>query len=375
MKKLKLIAALSAIAALSSIALSANAQELSSTDSVPEGVVVYSLPSTTLHLSVEAIREVYTPGPYAKYSKKYLGIDAPVEGAEKYQLTSINLTPYLEADMSRRFVANLTTISKYASANFLEMSSQGLIVLSDQNKGNKDFWRFPTLADNFNRNAAGVTENFVSAETTLYKNVKNSQGGYDRVAVQQSQVVEKSTEKKAQEIANAIFNLRKKKLEIITGDTDATFSGEALGAAIEEMTRLENDYMSLFLGKTETAVQKMNFDVLPKADAARQIYVAFRLSDSQGLTLPNDVSGRPIVLELVPEEEISVGQTVQEPAAPAKKSSYKKDSSAPGLEIYYRVPTVCLIKILDGQELLMQTRVPVYQFGKTLSFPIETLIK
>ena len=36
------------------------------------GALVYSLPSTSLHLAVEAEREVYTPGPYAKYAKKYL---------------------------------------------------------------------------------------------------------------------------------------------------------------------------------------------------------------------------------------------------------------------------------------------------------------
>lgn len=42
------------------------------------GVLVYSLPSTSLHLAVEAEREVYTPGPYAKFAKKYLGLDIDV---------------------------------------------------------------------------------------------------------------------------------------------------------------------------------------------------------------------------------------------------------------------------------------------------------
>lgn len=375
MKTLRQMVLLPAAIAMLSIALPANAQEAAVTNPLSEGVVVYSLPSTSLHLTVEAVREVYTPGPYAKYAKKYLGIDIPAEGAEKYQLSSVKLVPYLEADMNKRYVANLGSLSKNAPANFFEMTTQGLVVLSDQKKGNKDFWRFPTLADNFDMNAAGATENFISAETTLYKNVRKSDGSYDRVAVQQSQVVEKSTEKKAQEIANAIFSLRKKRLQIITGDTDATFSGEALGAAIEEISRLENDYMSLFLGKTETAVQKMSFDVLPKADLARQIYVAFRFSDSQGLLLPANVSGRPIVLELIPEaEDAAVVQTVQEPVV-SKKVSIKKDADTPKMDIYYRVPSVCMVKILDGQELLLQTRIPVYQLGQTLSFPIETLIK
>ena len=338
-----------------------------------EGVVTYSLPCTSLLLEVEAVREVYTPGPYSKYAKKYLGIDVPQEAAEQYQLTSIKLTPFLEADMSKCYVVNLGSLATEATTSFFKMTSQGVIVLSDSPKANSDIWRFPTLTDNFEKDASGATPNFVSTETTLYKNVKNAAGGYDRVSIQQSQVVEKSTEKKAQEIANQIFALRKKRVEIITGDTDATFDGEAMGAAINEISRIESDYMNLFLGKKETAIQKINFNVLPKADNVRQMYVAFRLSPTQGLLSSDNVSGRPIVLELTPEEDLKTIQTITEVSS--SKKSFKSDPKAPKVNIYYRVPSVCLIKVLDGQEMLLQTRVPVYQLGQTLSFPIETLIK
>lgn len=340
---------------------------------VSEGVIIYSLPSTSILLQVEAVREVYTPGPYAKYAKKYLGIDVPLDGAEKYQLTSIKLDTYLEADMSKRYVANLGGLATGATTTFFKMTSQGVIVLSDSQNGKSDLWRFPTLADNFEKDAAGATPNFVSTESTLYKNVKNAEGGYERVSIQQSQVVEKSTEKKAQEIANQIFELRKKKVNIITGDTDATFSGEAMGTAIDEISRLESDFMNLFLGKTETAVQKINFNVLPKADNQRQLYVAFRISDTQGLLSSDNVSGRPVVLELIPEESIEAAQIIDDGKG-IKKSS-KKDSNSPKLNVYYRVPTICLVKILDGQETLLQTRIPVYQLGQTLAFPVETLVK
>ena len=106
------------------------------------GSLVYSLPTTSTHLEVEAVREVYTPGPYAKFAKKYLGLDVEVEPSEKYHLLSVKLTPYLEADMTERHVINLMG-AKGLSDSFFKMTSQGLVDLSDQNKGDSAYWRFP----------------------------------------------------------------------------------------------------------------------------------------------------------------------------------------------------------------------------------------
>lgn len=53
-----------------------------------------------------------------------------------------------------------------------------------------------------------------------------------------------------------ILSLRQQRINIITGNTDATFSGDALRAAVEEIGRLEEEYMSLFTGTVGTSVQK-----------------------------------------------------------------------------------------------------------------------
>jgi hypothetical protein len=335
------------------------------TKSADGGTLVYTLPSTSIHLDVEAQREVYTPGPYAKYAKKYLGLDVDLEPYEKYDLLSVKLTPYLEADMEQRYAINLLGANGLAHS-FFQMTSQGIVVLSDSNKGDSEFWRFPSLAENHDNAGVEATQTFTSVETTLYKNVKNAQGGYDKVAIQQSQVVEKSLEKKAQEIANEIFRLRRYRVQIITGDTDATFSGEALGAAVAEITRLEQDYMSLFIGKVETAVQKLGFDVVPHQGQERQLHVAFRLSDKQGLLMPDNVSGRPIVLEITPEK-------VPDPVTGVDDFSGTKVKKPNVGLIYYRVPSVCIIKVIDGQDLLLQTRIPVYQMGEVVTFPANII--
>jgi hypothetical protein len=178
------------------------------------------------------------------------------------------------------------------------------------------------------------------------------------VAVPQSQTVEKSVERRAEEAAALIFQLRSKRVEIITGETDATFSGAALGDAVKEITRLEEEYLSLFLGKSTFSTQAMQFDVHPIASQARQAYIAFRLSETEGLVPASNVSGRPIVLELKNDS-----------AQPSP--SVVPDASKSAVKLFYRKPLAMQLSLTDGQEVLVQSRVLVYQLGEILSFPIN----
>ena len=353
-----------------------NVNRLEKGQTPPDGVVIYSLPMTSIHLSVEAVCETYTPGPYCKWAKKYLGIDVPQEASTSYTLSNIRMTPYLEADRSCSYIVNLDGFLGEASpASFFEFSSQGLLLLSDESKGKGDSWRFPSIAPGTEVLSSEATANLTSTETTLYRTVRNESGGYDRVAVRQSQVVEKSPEKKAQEAAAMILSLRENRINIITGNTDATFSGDALRAAVEEIGRLEEEYMSLFTGSTATSLQQMSFDVVPESGKSEELTVAFRLSDTQGLLPPDDVSGRPIVMEITPEDNEDVLYTDQIIAEVEPSKARARHEAALRGNIFYRIPGICTIRVIDGQNLILKSRMPVYQKGEDLTFPVHVLVK
>lgn len=341
--------------------IDAGAQVLLQGEQAPQGAIIYSLPSTTIGLKVTANHESFVAGPYAKYAQKYLGVDARTESGDTYIIQSVEMVPYLEADPSISIAVNVGT-SKNASANFLNFCSQGLIVTSESYTGKGASWRFPSAVGNSEFVNSGATSNLATQSSTLYKSVKTAEG-LEKVPVQQNQVVEKSLEKKAAETAEMIFKLRKKRIDIITGDTDATYSGEAMGAALEEISRLEQEYLSLFVGKSVTDTQTAVFDVVPDGENAKQMYIAFRISDTQGLLPANNMSGRPIVLEFVEESE---------PIAP---TNINEVAVAPKGKVVYRKPVVVAVRLLDGQKVIMQSRVPVYQFGKILVFPIDVAVK
>ena len=131
-------------------------------------------------------------------------------------------------------------------------------MLSDGYAGKPAQWRFPS-AVNAQEFLKGASSNIDNATATLYKTVMSAEG-IEKVPVKQSQTVVKSLEKKAEETAEMIFKLRQKRVEIVTGDTDATFSGEAMAATLKEIQRLEDEYMSMFIGKSVKDEQTMVFD-------------------------------------------------------------------------------------------------------------------
>ncbi len=343
------------ILALAAMPFMAQAQ----TKADPEGFVTYSLPSTVISLEVEAIQETFYAGPYAKYAEKYLGIKPRMKDETTVQLTQLRMNPYVEADQNSRF--SIMAAKKGASlSSVFKLSTSGLITFADAKFSDESVWRFPVeVKGDFA--GKGVSSNLTSESTTLYRHEKK-ESVYNKVSVQQNMVVEKSLEQKAAETARTILDLRRQRLQIVTGDTDATYSGEAMGAAIQELSRLEEEYMTLFTGYSEHQTQTMKFDVIPERGRENQIYVAFRISDSNGLAPADVLTGKPVVMEIVPQEFEQI-EVVIDP-----KKEYK------GELVHYRIPAICTVKLKNGADLLLQSRMPVYQLGQDSSIPAALVL-
>lgn len=322
----------------------------------PVGIVSYSLPSTTLSFKVKALRETFHAGPYSEYAEKYLGIKVRTEDAVNYTLTEVSMIPLMEADQSARYSIQLS--GPAAQATFLKMTSCGLVCVNESSAGDKNSWRFPVDA-NGNFASMAVNANFSSKEAALHR---TGNGNYDNVPVMQNMMVQKSLEKRASETAKLIFQLREKRLQIITGDTDATYSGEAMGAAVAELTRLEKEYMTMFIGFSEYQTQELDFELVPDKSRSNQMYVAFRLSETSGLLPADNLSGKPVVLEIIPEG-IAVPENAPENVKPDKNMLYAT----------YRIPAVCSVRLTNGSETILQTRIPIWQFGKDSTLPVQRI--
>ena len=318
------------------------------------GAVVYSLPQTVLSVTVKAQREAFTAGPYAAFAQKYFGVAARTADAVTLTPLEITLTPWVEADPKARFAV---TIPEKSSAGFLQLCAQGLVVMADNYTGKPAPWHFTSQAG---ASFEGVDPlgNLGKETTTLYKAVRTDEG-YERVPVTQDNVVEKSPDRKAADAAAMVFSLREKRRQIATGDTDATFSGEALQAAIDEITRQEERCLSLFYGIRDISVEEKTFDIVPDPANATGRYTAFRLADH--LQPGSAKEGRAFTLELQKE-------TLSAPESAVDSRARE------GATVRYRIPAITRCRVYDGTTLLLESRVPVYQLGEETTLPLNVLL-
>ncbi len=312
----------------------------------PAGAVSYALPQTTISLEVEAVIEYFHAGPYARYAQKYLGVEAVLEDRSTCTLSAVRMTPCIEADQNHR---HFLVPGKNGIPSFVTLTSQGLIAVNDGNFGKSSQFRFASQAAGDFADK-GVSSNLTSEATTLFRGVDGN-----RIGVQQSMVVQKSLEQRAKEAADMLFELRRKRVQIVIGDTDATYSGEAMGAALAEIAALEKEYMSLFIGYSDYQTQTLKCDVIPDKDLKKQTYVAFRLSDTDGIVSADNMSGRPYLLELTPQKIAN---------------AEGKASSARGNVAVYRIPAICKVVLTDGENPILQDRIAVYQLGTEGYYPL-----
>ena len=126
-------------------------------------------------------------------------------------------------------------------------------------------------------------------------------------------------------------------------------------ATLDEIRRLEESYLSMVLGIKDRDIVYSYVDVIPEADA--DMCVAFRFSEDTGLVSSDDVLGRPITMEMQVEEMKDLDESSRNLVLSSKV-------------VYYRIPSVTKICVSDGDEVLLETRLPVYQLGRTVSIPL-----
>ena len=308
--------------------------------------VTYSLPQTTVTVEVDAVQESFFAGPYAPYAKRFLGIDVRETDASRSYVKEVRLVTRVEADPQARFSVD----TKGAEDRFLALTSQGLVSFQDKLEAGDLVWRFnPQPEADFG--TKGVTSQTRTETRTIWKEVETDTA-FVRVPVEESYQVAKTPEMKAQEAADMVLKARRERFNISTGNTDATFSGEALGAALAELDRVEKEYLTLFTGYTVAREQHGSFDVVPSPEDRMYRYAAFRLSNRDGLV--SEGAGSVYNLEFEPTEVVD--------PAPAKDTRNV---------VRYRIPAVCNVKLTNGGKTLFESRIPVYQLGLETLYPLK----
>ena len=337
-------------------------QKLSDHSMVPSGSLVYALPATTIEVEIEIVREAYIPGPYTEFADAYLSIsDAPRRAGVNYSIRNAAMRPVITADYEALYA--LPTGGKSVQTGILTLSSEGLIFAGSDAETMKTSINIGTPIKNFQYFPDRLpTSPLETRKTSLYDRVKTD-SGFIHIPYQQSIINEKDPERKAEEAAKFIYSLRQRRFELITGDVENVFSGSSLKDALNEIRRLENEYLALFCGKSSVTTRIYKFYVVPEKTKNKASYNVFRFSESEGVSDESQRDGKAITLDVTPLNRIRFVEGIN------------TEGGGKTANVYYRVPETATIQLMEGGKEICRGTVPIYQMGKEFGIPADALLK
>jgi hypothetical protein len=324
---------------------------------VPENSIVYFLPKTSIEISVEIIKDKYIPGPYVRYAGEQLAIESVAAREDiSYSIGKISMKPVAEADYEN--VYYLPVVS--TDATFLALSSEGLIfllndpkeIIVDYNSPRKNYQIYPDR----------IPTSPIRGENEYVTEKIKTDSGYVNISFLQNIIEKKEPSNQASEAAKFLFSLRQRRSDLITGDVDNALSGNSLNDALNEINRLEKEYLSLFIGKHFVESQIHKFYITPEKISEKKSYPVFHFSAADGILQEAVRTSTPFMLNITPLGKIKTLNNVQV-------------SKGKAANLYYRIPEIVDVQLTHASKEVCRGRMQIYQMGKEFSLPIEVKIK
>jgi hypothetical protein len=327
---------------------------------IPENSIVYVLPKTSIEISVEVLKDKYVPGPYVRYAEEQLSIEnVPAREDVSYRIGKISMKPIVEADYE--YMYSLPIGEKtLLDVSFLNLSSEGLIFLLNEPKEALVNYT-STIPKNYQLYPDRLPSSPLATQTEFVMERIKTDSGFISIPFQQSIVEKKDIQSKAEEAAKFLFNLRQRRFELVTGDVDHAFSGSSLKDALDEISRLEKEYLSLFTGKHFVENKVYKFYVLPEKAVDKKSYPVFHFSEADGVLSEATRISTSFTLNVAPLGKINYVEGV--------KSRIKVAN------IYYRIPETADVQLLQDSKEVCNGRMHIYQMGKELVLPYDAKIK
>lgn len=325
--------------------------------------VNYCLPKVIYQIEVTMECTRYIPGPYHSYAEKELRLRPEItEAGEHWKIKKIDITPQYVPD--EKAVYSISAANEYTPIT-LALSAEGF--LAGVVGGAKD-WVFNEMnAAEYvsDRETKDVDEiNILKLNTYNHlKEVLDTNYTFQEIDGEMKKIwdpiiryVHKTEVDNVKEAVSEIFRIRSERVKLLAAENHVP-DGKSLEIILKEFDEMEANYLSLFMGKTETREIKRMVSCIPIK--ANEPVVAFRFSEQEGLTDIKNVAAMAYSLK--------VDDIVVPASNPINESG---EMSA----IYYRVPAVGELQLLKGKEKILNLRTIVPQLGEMKRFPVDVIV-
>lgn len=329
-------------------------------------MVSYKLPLNGVAVQMEVEKENHLAGPYAKYAQKYLGIQKGIifQNTEYFRLARVKMESVKAVDDSLTFrimEQNIAPLSySFSPDGFLiginfthQMMNEPIVRDSFSFAGALPELQFPDL---------GI-KRFVGQKSESQGRTVKTDTSLIKVPYSRKQESIKTTELKAEEAANFIFKLRKRKFKLLAGILEQAHQGLDAVSMAQKLDSIEQNYIELFTGKIAFTRDVYTFYVFPLPGKTDTLLCYF--SPNEGLTADKahvlETEGRevwsPVYLKFKYPNTIPVSSL---------------PDTCPG--IVYREPASVETGIFINDRPLIEKKMRFSQLGTFKSIPEKYLL-
>ena len=330
MKTIKTLAAI-AITSMFSFGLQAQTTQRLNASKANDYGLIYSLPRTLLDITIETEHTVKTPGEFYNYAKLKLGInDAVTKPEQSVAVKSVTITPRGVADNANRWLVQF------------KAGSTPYIILADNN------CPIAVNTDNIPQKAKITLPEPVNAKATPLETAAAAQ------AVTQEMTLSSSLSKRADLVAQRIFELRETRSDLISGQADNTPpDGKSMQLALDNLSAQEAALTAMFAGTTKTSTSVTTITFEPDSESINdEVFV--RLSPVDGIVDANNLSGAPIYISV---------DILEQGKLPLNEKGEPKTFPKGGLA--YNIPGRALITLSYNGKQIASQEVSLSQLGVT----------
>lgn len=309
----------------------------SSMSNATENVVVYHLPQTVLRVEVEMDKVIRKAGPYFRYTERLLNISNVIlEDSESWRIRSIKVVPVGRADDNQAYAI---AMDGPGVAQNVTLNNQGVLC---------------------GINLSTPCMDVPAASYVYTPEIQKTDVTFDAVPRLEKLLKQTSTAAMAEEAANYIYKIRKRRSKIFSANFPILPpDGLSLELTKAELDTLETQFMELFTGKETVQTIKRVIEHIPTRTNPENT-VLFRFSTNAGMVDPMDLSGAPVYLE------------VKHKAIPElPHAEAKKETKSNGL--YHIKPGKATVRIVDRSTLMLEEEMDIAQFGQVMSMPAAVL--
>lgn len=325
--------------------------------------VNYCLPKVAYNVVVAFEYSRLIPGPYRQYAEKQLGLKPEIQAlGEEWKIKDITIVPQYLPDDKARYAISAT--GDYHSV-MLSLTPEGFLAGIAGGNGVDVNGGRPVMnyveeqmgsdkeVDIFNLEVYNSLKEVLDTNYTFQEIDGVSKKIWDPI----ERYVAKNEQDNVKEAVREIFRIRSERVKLLSSDNEVA-DGKSLEIILEKFRQMEDEYLSLFMGKKETQLVTRTFTCVP--EKAEEPVVAFRFSPENGPAGKKNVSAVAYTLSFA---DVSFPA---ETAAPAGKGQ-------PQPVVYYRIPATAELKLMKGNEELKSFRAIVPQFGLVKTFPTEII--